>query len=240
MRWSFAARLRRDGRDGADPVPDRPCDRRDPRPRPPRAVRAGRSRSRSPAWPGWAERVSPAGRRPGLARGRGRPAQPPLRAASRRSSSSFFDRQQTGQLMSRATVDLQAVRFFLGYGLIFIAQSLLTIAARRGRDVRAAAGAGGDRAGAGAVRRADRLRYGRRSRPAHAGGPAADRRADRRRRGERLRRARRQGVRPGGPPARLASATRSRACSTRQMLRDQDPGALQPADQLPAEPRAGR
>jgi ATP-binding cassette subfamily B protein len=41
---------------------------------------------------------------------------------------SFFDRQQTGQLMSRATVDLQAVRFFLGYGLIFIAQSLLTIA----------------------------------------------------------------------------------------------------------------
>jgi ATP-binding cassette subfamily B protein len=41
---------------------------------------------------------------------------------------SFFDRMQTGQLMSRATVDLQSVRFFLGYGLIFIAQSLLTIA----------------------------------------------------------------------------------------------------------------
>jgi ATP-binding cassette subfamily B protein len=40
----------------------------------------------------------------------------------------FFDRQQTGQLMSRATVDLQAVRFFLGYGLIFIMQSVLTIA----------------------------------------------------------------------------------------------------------------
>ncbi len=39
----------------------------------------------------------------------------------------FFDHQQTGQLMSRATVDLQSVRFFLGYGLIFIAQSLLTI-----------------------------------------------------------------------------------------------------------------
>ncbi len=39
----------------------------------------------------------------------------------------FFDRQQTGQLMSRATVDLQAVRFFLGYGLIFIGQSLLSI-----------------------------------------------------------------------------------------------------------------
>jgi ATP-binding cassette subfamily B protein len=41
---------------------------------------------------------------------------------------SFFDRQQTGQLMSRATVDLQSIRFFLGYGLIFITQNLLTIA----------------------------------------------------------------------------------------------------------------
>jgi ABC-type multidrug transport system fused ATPase/permease subunit len=39
----------------------------------------------------------------------------------------FFDGQQTGQLMSRATVDLQSVRFFLGYGLIFIMQSALTI-----------------------------------------------------------------------------------------------------------------
>jgi ATP-binding cassette subfamily B protein len=39
----------------------------------------------------------------------------------------FFDRQQTGQLMSRATVDLQSVRFFLGYGLIFMLQSGLTI-----------------------------------------------------------------------------------------------------------------
>ncbi len=40
---------------------------------------------------------------------------------------SFFDRQQTGQLMSRATVDLQSVRFFLGYGLVFLLQALLTI-----------------------------------------------------------------------------------------------------------------
>ena len=37
----------------------------------------------------------------------------------------FFDRNQTGQLMSRATVDLQAIRFFLGYGLIFFSQALL-------------------------------------------------------------------------------------------------------------------
>ena len=39
----------------------------------------------------------------------------------------FFEGQQTGQLMSRATVDLQSIRFFLGYGLIFITQNLLTI-----------------------------------------------------------------------------------------------------------------
>jgi ABC-type multidrug transport system fused ATPase/permease subunit len=39
----------------------------------------------------------------------------------------FFDGQQTGQLMSRSTVDLQSVRFFLGYGLIFMLQAALTI-----------------------------------------------------------------------------------------------------------------
>ena len=39
----------------------------------------------------------------------------------------FFHDQQTGQLMSRATVDLQVVRFFLGYGLIFMIQSAFTI-----------------------------------------------------------------------------------------------------------------
>ena len=39
----------------------------------------------------------------------------------------FYDGQQTGQLMSRATVDLQSVRFFLGYGFVFITQSALTI-----------------------------------------------------------------------------------------------------------------
>ena len=44
-----------------------------------------------------------------------------------RLSFGFFDRQQTGQLMSRATVDLQAVRFFLGYGLIFFFQHIVTV-----------------------------------------------------------------------------------------------------------------
>ena len=44
-----------------------------------------------------------------------------------RLSFGFYDRHQTGQLMSRATVDLTSVRMFLGYGLIFIAQHLLTV-----------------------------------------------------------------------------------------------------------------
>src|SRR6266513_168263 len=44
-----------------------------------------------------------------------------------RLSFGFYDRHQTGQLMSRATVDLQGVRFFLGYGLIFFFQNALTI-----------------------------------------------------------------------------------------------------------------
>jgi ABC-type multidrug transport system fused ATPase/permease subunit len=44
-----------------------------------------------------------------------------------RQSFRWFDRHQTGQLMSRATVDLQTIRFFLGYGLIFFAQHVITI-----------------------------------------------------------------------------------------------------------------
>jgi ATP-binding cassette subfamily B protein len=44
-----------------------------------------------------------------------------------RLSFGFYDRHQTGQLMSRATVDLQAVRFFLGYGLMFFFQHIITI-----------------------------------------------------------------------------------------------------------------
>ena len=44
-----------------------------------------------------------------------------------RLSFGFYDRHQTGQLMSRATVDLQGVRFFLGYGLIFFFQHVFTI-----------------------------------------------------------------------------------------------------------------
>ncbi len=44
-----------------------------------------------------------------------------------RLSFGFYDRHQTGQLMSRATVDLQAVRIFLGYGLVFFSQNIVTV-----------------------------------------------------------------------------------------------------------------
>ncbi len=44
----------------------------------------------------------------------------------------FYDRHQTGQLMSRATVDVQGVRFFLGYGLVFFSQHVISIVAVTG------------------------------------------------------------------------------------------------------------
>jgi len=44
-----------------------------------------------------------------------------------RLSFGFYDRHQTGQLMSRATVDLQGVRFFLGYGLSLLLPERLDV-----------------------------------------------------------------------------------------------------------------
>ncbi len=39
----------------------------------------------------------------------------------------YFDRMPVGQLMSRATNDLQTVRFFLGYGLIFLFSNVFAL-----------------------------------------------------------------------------------------------------------------
>ena len=44
-----------------------------------------------------------------------------------RLDSAFFDRSEIGQLVSRTTADLQSIRFFLGYGLVFAIQSLVTL-----------------------------------------------------------------------------------------------------------------
>ena len=68
--------------------------------------------------------------------------------------------------MSRATVDLQAVRFFLGYGLVFMLQSALTIFLAGGGDDRRAARAGGDLAHPGPDRGLRRRALRRRARPA--------------------------------------------------------------------------
>jgi ABC-type multidrug transport system fused ATPase/permease subunit len=45
---------------------------------------------------------------------------------------SYYDRMPVGQLMSRATSDLQTVRFFLGYGLIFLFMQAFTLIAVTG------------------------------------------------------------------------------------------------------------
>jgi ATP-binding cassette subfamily B protein len=44
-----------------------------------------------------------------------------------RLSFAYYDKAQTGQLMSRATVDIEAVRMFLGQGLLTILQTVLLI-----------------------------------------------------------------------------------------------------------------
>jgi ATP-binding cassette subfamily B protein len=44
-----------------------------------------------------------------------------------RLSFGFYDRNQTGQLMSRATADVSTVRVFLSYGLLFFTQYILTV-----------------------------------------------------------------------------------------------------------------
>ena len=78
----------------------------------------------------------------------------------------FFDGQQTGQLMSRATVDLQAVRFFLGYGLDLPAPVGDHDRDRGGGDGRGRPRAGCGGARADAVRDLDRLPLRKRNRPA--------------------------------------------------------------------------
>jgi ATP-binding cassette subfamily B protein len=50
-----------------------------------------------------------------------------LFAHLQRMSFGYFDRMPVGQLMSRATSDLQTVRFFLGYGLIFVFMQAFTL-----------------------------------------------------------------------------------------------------------------
>ncbi len=114
-----------------------------------------------------------------------------------RLSFGFYDRHQTGQLMSRATVDLQAVRFFLGYGLIFFFQHVVTIvgvtAVMFVINWRLALAA----TAITPLHRHRRLQVLERLAPGPARRAAEDGRRRHGRRGEHRRRPRRQGLRPG-------------------------------------------
>ena len=119
-----------------------------------------------------------------------------------RLSFGFYDRHQTGQLLSRATVDLQTVRFFLGYGLVFFFQNVLTIVAATAIMffVNWRARARRDR-GHAADRRL-RVPLLERRPPGAPRRAAEDGRRRDRRRGEHRRRPRRQVVRAGAERAR--------------------------------------
>ena len=194
------ARRRRDGRERADPVPGRPHGRRDPR-----GQRRTCGRSRWRWWPPDVLRLVFSILRRLVAGRVSLGVEYDLRNRMYEHLQSlelaFFDQQQTGQLMSRATVDLQSVRFFLGYGLVFILQSAITIVIAAAVMVDAEPGPRAGGAGADAAGRLDRVPL-RAAQPAGvAGGAAAHRGADRRGRGEHRRRARGQGVRAGAAPA---------------------------------------
>ena len=121
--------MARDGRDGADPAPDRQGSGRDQR---------GPAIDKDALWPLALAILGAGVLRLGLTVVRriiaGKVSvavefdlRERMYAQLQRLELGFFDTQQTGQLMSRATVDLQSIRFFLGYGLIFLTQNLLTI-----------------------------------------------------------------------------------------------------------------
>ena len=139
--------------------------------------------------------------------------------------------------MSRATVDLQAVRFFLGYGLIFLLQSFLTLSL----GAIAMFVLNPPLAAIALAPVPLVVLVGLALRPAQpagaAGGSAADRRAHRQRRGERVGRAHRQGVRPRGVPGPALPPQRHARVRPVDAL-DPDPRLLHAAHRVPSQPRA--
>ena len=151
------ARLRRDGRHRGDPRSDRPRDRRGPcSPSPPADALGDRDRGRrtGPARP---ERLPAADRRPGVAGHRARSAQPALRAAA-------ATRARLLRRPADGPADVAGHSRPAGRPLLPRLRTHLHRPVdpdhRFGgdRDVRAATRAGGDLAGPGAVRGADRRR----------------------------------------------------------------------------------
>ena len=82
-----------------------------------------RRRRRAP----WSEHRAAPGCRPRFAGRRARSAQPAVRPPAAARAGVLRSPADRSADVPSATVDLQAVRFFLGYGLIFIGQSLLSI-----------------------------------------------------------------------------------------------------------------
>ena len=92
----------------------------------------------------WSPTVSPSSASPSSASSSASAgASPPARSASTSSTTcatgcgrtcsaspfGYFDRWPTGQLMSRAMSDIQNVRMFLGYGLVFFATNIVMMVA---------------------------------------------------------------------------------------------------------------
>ena len=112
-------------------------DRRRDQPRPPRpaaAARRGRGRPRRAA--GRCSTSSAAGCRPTRSPGWTRPSA----ATSTRTCSgcrpAFHDAWQSGQLLSRATNDLSAIRRFAGFGIVFLITNTITFIAVIGLLIR--------------------------------------------------------------------------------------------------------
>ena len=151
--WSFVLAARRDGRRRRDPVPRRRDDRRDPPRRGRQPVAARRSRSSAPGCCGCCFSVARrlvAGR---VSLGVEFDLRNRMYAHLQSLELAFFDDQQTGQLMSRSTVDLAG-----GALLPRLRPDLHRPVAdhdrdRRRRDARGEPAAGARRPRADAVRR---------------------------------------------------------------------------------------
>ena len=162
-----------------------------------------------------------------------------LFAHLQRMSLSYFDRMPVGQLMSRATSDLQTVRFFLGYGLIFIFMQAFTLIIVTGLMLWLNWSLALLALLVGPALLVVAWRYSRRSNPIlidvqqRVGEVVGDGR------GERGRHPGDQGLRPRGRPHRAVRAHRDAGLRPQHGRRP--PGGLVPAaDGLPAHARAVR
>ena len=159
-----------------------------------------------------------------LARHRVRPPQRLLRAPRSRCRSAYYQAQRTGDLMSRATNDLNAVRMMIGPAVMYSANTVLVFVVAHHPDADDRRAADADRADAAAVRLDQRQVLRQRDPHALRGHPGAAVRHQRGRAGSAVRRPRGPRLRPGGARARAVPRRERRV----------------PAPQSRADPAAGR